>query len=169
MINANGKEETAFTVQYDFVMPKRFNLTYVDDKGENKEAVVIHRSSIGAIERSIAFLIEKYKGAFPTWLAPVQVSVLPITSDNVGYAEAIGSKLKAKGIRIEVDTRSETLQAKIRDAQLSKVPYMLILGNKEQTAGKVAVRSRSGQDLGQIGLEGFISKITSEIENKALD
>ncbi|HEX6977398.1 MAG TPA: threonine--tRNA ligase [Patescibacteria group bacterium] len=167
MINANGKEDTAFTVQYDFVFPKRFKLAYTNEKGEQEEAVVIHRSSVGAIERSIAFLIEKYKGAFPTWLAPVQVKVLALTEKNVKYAEEIVSKLLEKGIRVEADDRNETLQAKIRDAQMEKVPYMLIIGNKEEEAKKVAVRDRSGKDYGQVSLSEFLSKIEGEIEKKS--
>ncbi len=169
MINANGKEDTAFTVQYDFVFPKRFELTYTNEKGEKEEAVVIHRSSVGAIERSIAFLIEKYKGAFPTWLAPVQVKILPITQKNVKYGEKILKELREKGIRVELDGRNETLQAKIRDAQIEKIPYMLIIGNKEEESHKVAVRTRSGKDHGAQKLSEFISNIQVEIEKKAIN
>jgi threonyl-tRNA synthetase len=167
MVNANGKEETAFTVQYDFVMPKRFNLTYINEKGEKEEAVVIHRSSIGAIERSIAFLIEKYKGAFPVWLSPVQVKILPITENNLPYARQICENLEKESIRVKIDDKNATLQAKIRDAQLEKVPYMLVIGNQEEKAKKVAVRQRDGQDLGQIDLEKFLTKIKEEIATKA--
>lgn len=168
MINANGKEDTAFTVQYDFVMPKRFELTYINEKGEKEEAVVIHRSSIGAIERSIAFVIEKYKGAFPTWLSPIQASVLPITERNIDFAKKIVKQLKAENIRVELDDRSETLGAKIRDAQEQKVPYMLIIGDKEEKAGKVAVRQRGGGDLGQMKIDDFIAKIKEEIGKKLI-
>lgn len=168
MVNANGKEDTAITVQYDFVFPKRFELTYVNEKGEREEAVVIHRSSVGAIERSVAFIIEKYKGAFPTWLAPVQVKVLPITERNVAYAQSVFDKLRENNIRVEIDDRNETLGAKIRDAQNEKVPYMLILGDKEEKAKKVAERGRSGKDYGNQSLDEFLINLKKEIETKSL-
>lgn len=169
MKNVNGKEDTAFTVQYDFVFPKRFGLNYVNEEGKDEQAVVIHRSSIGAIERVIAYLIEKYAGAFPVWLAPVQAKILPITDKNKKYAEEAIKKLKEADIRVEIDERNETLQAKIRDAQLIKVPYMLILGEKEEKAKKVAVRSRVGEDLGQMDLEKFLDLVKDKIETKSLD
>src|SRR3989344_4887108 len=139
MVNANGKEDTAFTVQYDFVMPKRFKLEYINEEGGKTEAVVVHRSSVGAIERIIALLIEKYKGSFPVWLSPVQVKVLPISEKQLDYANALGKQLLTKHLlRVEVDTRNETLGAKIRDAQNEKVPYMLIVGDKEIEKGEVS-------------------------------
>lgn len=167
MFNANGKEDTAFTVQYDFVMPKRFNLNYINEEGKEEQAIVIHRSSIGAIERVIAFLIEFYGGAFPTWLAPVQVQILPITDRHLEYAKSVESILKSEGIRVETDDRSEKLGAKIRDAQMQKVPYMIIIGDKEQEAKTVAVRKRNGQDLGSLDLQDFIKIVKIEcIERK---
>ncbi len=168
MKNANGKEETAFTVQYDFVMPKRFNLTFVNEKGKKEEALVIHRSSIGAIERSVAFLIEKYRGAFPIWLSPIQVKVLPITDRNVKYAKQVEKELKDNNIRVELDDRNETLGAKIRDSQEEKVPYMVIVGDKEEKAGEIAVRERNEKDLGQMDLDKFIKDIKEEVEEKRL-
>jgi threonyl-tRNA synthetase len=168
MVNANGKEDTAFTVQYDFVMPKRFELTFINEKGEKEEPVVIHRSGIGAIERTIAFLIEKYKGAFPTWLSPVQVKVLAITERNVGYAKKIAQELLENKIRVELDDRNETLGAKIRDAQEEKVSYMLIVGDRDEKARVVSARSRDGKDHGQMNLAEFIKNIKEEIETKAL-
>lgn len=144
MRNVNGKEDTAFTVQYDFVMPKRFDLKFTNEKGEEEQPVVIHRSSIGAIERSIAFLIEHYAGKFPVWLAPVQVKVLPISDKFLSYAENVVAQLQQQGIRVELDSRSERLQAKIRNAQMEKVPYMLVVGEKEEAEGTVAVRERDG-------------------------
>jgi threonyl-tRNA synthetase len=164
----SGKEETAFTVQYDFVMPKRFDLKYIAQDGKEKEVVVIHRASIGCIERTMAFLIEKYHGNFPTWLAPVQVKILPITDKNLKYAKSVAKVLSEEGIRYELDERSETLQAKIRDAQLAKVPYMLILGGKEEQSSSVAVRLRSGKDLGAVPLNKFVSEIKEEIATKSL-
>jgi threonyl-tRNA synthetase len=169
MKNIVGKEETAFTVQYDLVMPKRFELRYIDRDGKEKEPVVIHRSSIGALERVIAFLIEHYMGAFPVWLSPIQVKVLPVTERNIKYAKSVAEKLKQESIRVEVDERNETLPAKIRDAQLEKVPYMLIIGDKEEKSKKVAVRLRTEKDLGQMSLSKFIVKVKDKIETKALD
>jgi len=168
MKRANGTEETAFTVQYDFVMPKRFELKYIDADGKEKEPVVIHRASIGALERTMAFLIEKYKGNFPTWLTPVQVKVLPITDRNLKYAQTVVSNLKVAGIRTELDDRNETLQAKIRDAQLEKVAYMFIVGDREEKEGKISVRKRDGSDLGSKDLTGFTKSLKKEIEEKAI-
>ncbi len=166
--NAHGKEETAFTVQYDFVMPKRFDLKYIDADGKEQQPVVIHRSSIGAFERTMAFLIEKYHGAFPTWLAPVQIVILPIADRHSDYAQSVSAKLLAEGIRVEVDNRSETLSAKIRDAQMQKVPYMLIVGDKEEAEQKIAVRSRDQGDLGKMELQKFLQDVTLEIKEKRL-
>ncbi len=168
MVNANGKEDTAFTVQYDFVMPKRFKLEFINEKGEMEEAVVVHRSSVGAIERTIAFLIEKYRGNFPTWLTPVQVKVLPISEKHLDYAKGIVDQLKDAKIRVELDERNERLQAKIRDAQLEKVAYMFIIGDKEIEADSVAVRMRDGTDLGAVKLEKIIEDIKKEIEEKKI-
>lgn len=164
----NGAEETAFTVQYDFVMPKRFELKYINEKGEEVEPVVIHRASIGAIERTMAFLIERYRGNFPTWLTPVQVKILPITEKHNPYAYKVAEALKKDHIRVEVDDRNERLQAKIRDAQLEKVAYMFIVGDKEEQAKAVAVRKRDGTDLGAKSLEDFQKALKKEIEEKSL-
>lgn len=169
MVNANGKEDTAFTVQYDFVMPKRFKLEFINEKGEMEEAVVIHRSSVGAIERLIALLIEKYRGNFPTWLTPVQVKVLPITEKHLDYARTVLASLKDAGIRAELDDRNERLQAKIRDAQMEKVSYMFILGDREAEAKAVAVRKRDGKDLGSKDLSNFIKDLRLEIDNKTIN
>lgn len=168
MVNANGKEDSAFTVQYDFVMPKRFKLEYINEKGESTESVVVHRSSVGAIERTIAFLIEKYKGNFPTWLTPVQVKILPITERNMPYAISVMEELKKQDIRVELDERNETLGAKIRDAQNEKVAYMLIVGDKEAAANAVSIRKRDGTDFGSKSIEQFIKDIKNEISDKSL-
>ncbi len=165
MKNIAGKEDTAFTVQYDFVMPKRFNLTYIDKDNQKKEPVVIHRSSIGAIERVMAFLIEKYAGAFPVWLSPIQAQILPISEKYNSYGEKILAALKEKNIRAEIDDSNETLGKKIRVAELQKIPYILIVGEKEEKADNVAVRSRKG-DEGATKLEDFTSRIKKEIEEK---
>lgn len=164
--NISGKEETAFTVQYDFVMPKRFELRYIDQHGKEQEPIVIHRSSLGAFERTMAFLIEKYNGAFPTWLNPVQVRVLPIADRHTEYAKSVVQKLKDANIRVELDDRSETLSAKIRDGQKDKVSYMLICGDKEVQTGMVTERARSGKADGPFTVETFITNIRKEIDER---
>lgn len=169
MHNVNGKEDTAFTVQYDFVMPERFNLNCVDENGKEEQVVVIHRSSIGAIERVMAFLIEHYAGAFPTWLSPVQVKILPIADRHLEYANMVKNQIDEAGVRAELDSRSEKLGAKIRDAQIQKIPYMIIIGDKEMENKKIAVRKRNGEDLGSLELQEFIKNIKIEIESKRLD
>lgn len=170
MRNVNGKEDTAFTVQYDFVMPKRFALSYTNEEGKEEEPVVIHRSSIGAIERSIAFLIERYAGAFPIWLSPVQVSILPITDAQISYAKDIQEQMKQQGIRVTVDDRNERLQLKIREAQKEKIPYMLIVGKQEALDTTVSVRSRSkgkdGDNKEQMSVSEIIKKVKKEIQEK---
>ncbi len=128
---------------------------------------MIHRASMGAYERTMAFLIEKSGGAFPLWLSPVQVQIIPISDKFLDYAQNVLEELKSSNIRAEVDSRSETMQAKIRAAQLQKIPYMLILGGREEEAKKVAVRTREGKDLGAMSLEDFKNKITREIESKS--
>lgn len=165
MKNVSGEEETAFTVQYDFVMPKRFNLKYIDKEGKEQEPVVVHRSSIGAFERVMAFLIEHYAGVFPVWLSPIQVQIIPISDRHFDYAQKVLEQLKDANIRVEVDSRAETMQSKIRDSQLQKIPYMIIVGDKEVQAGTVAVRTRDGKDLGSLQLADFIQKVNNEINN----
>jgi len=167
--NVAGKEETAFTVQYDFVMPKRFDLKYIDTDGTEKEVVVIHRSSLGAFERTMAFLIEKYNGNFPTWLAPIQVKILPVSEKVTDYAQEVLQKIKDVSIRVELDSRNETLGAKIRDAQAEKVPYMIIVGEKESQNQTVSVRLRNGKDLGAQPLDELLGNIKDQIEKRALD
>jgi threonyl-tRNA synthetase len=166
MKNVAGKEDTAFTVQYDFVGPKRFKLTYIDSDGQEKEPIVIHRSSIGAIERTMAFLIEHYAGAFPAWLAPVQVKIIPVADRHNEHAAKTAAELKKNGIRVEVDDRSERMNLKIRQAQLEKVPYMLVIGDKEAADNTVSVRRRSGEQLPAGPLADFIEALTQEINNK---
>jgi threonyl-tRNA synthetase len=163
--NVAGHEETAFTVQYDFVMPKRFDLTYVAPDGSLKQPVVIHRSSLGAIERTMAFLIEKYAGAFPVWLAPVQVTLIPIAERHVPAAQKMAQSLTSRGIRVEVDDKSEPMGAKIRNATLQKVPYMGIIGDKEVTQERISIRTRKGEDLKAMSLENFLSLLQDQIEH----
>ena len=146
-----------------------FDVQYVDKKGEKKQAVMIHRTILGSMERFFGVLIEHFAGAFPIWLAPVQAKVLPITDRNLRYAQDVYKKLGNRGIRTELDDRNETLQSKIRDAEKEKVPYMLIVGDKEESKNKVAVRLRNGKDLGQYSLAEAISEIKIKIEDKIVD
>jgi len=168
MKNVVGKEDTAFTVQYDFCLPSRFELSYTNEDGKEEQPVVIHRSSVGAMERTLAFLIEHYNGSFPLWLSPLQVKILPITEANIPYSEDIYDALSKQGIRVEIDNRSETLQAKIRDTQLEKVPYMFILGKNEEETKTITVRKRDGENLKDLSLKDFMANLKEKIENKAL-
>ena len=157
MKNFAGKEETAFTIQYDFVMPKRFKLAYIDKDGKEKEPIVIHRSSIGAIERTMAFLLEHYAGALPFWLSPVQIQIIPIADRHVEYAQKVKNELK--DFRVEINDAQETLGKKIREAEMQKIPYILVVGDKEIAANAVGVRERGKGDLGIIALNNFIQNI----------
>ena len=166
MKNVNGKENTAFTVQYDFCMPERFDLSYIGEDGEKHRAFVVHRSSIGAIERIMAFLIEKYAGAFPLWLAPVQVSVLPVSEKHVAYAQEVVDALKAENIRADIYDANESLGKKIRNAKMEKIPYLLVVGDKEVEAKTISVESRDKGKMDIDSLSGFIMEIKKEIETR---
>jgi len=165
--NVYGKEDTLITIQIDFQLAEKFGMVYIDRDGQKKHPYVIHRTSIGCYERTLALLIEKYAGALPTWLAPVQVKVLPIVDKHHDYAGRVAERLREAGLRVEVDYRNEKIGYKIREAQVEKVPYMLVLGDKEAENGQVAVRSRKEGDLGPMPLENFIEKITEEVRTKA--
>ena len=160
-----GREWQMGTVQLDFQLPSRFNLAYIDKDGEKKTPILVHRALFGSFERFIGILTEHYAGAFPTWLAPVQVKILPIADSHIEYANRIKEKLSKCGIRVELDARNEKIGYKIREAQLEKTPYMLILGEKEIEAKMVGVRSRKDGDIGQMSLEDFMDKIQYEIKN----
>jgi len=166
MKNVYGKEDTFFTIQIDFALPEKFSMTYIDKDNSQITPMVIHRSSIGCYERTLAALIEKYAGAFPAWLAPVQVKLLTLTDDNIKYAKKVEEKLKEAGIRIETDYNSTTVQSKIRDAQLEKVPYTLVVGEKEEKANTVAVRTRDNKVKFGVKTDDFISDLCKEIEEK---
>ena len=166
MKNFAGKEDTAFTVQYDFVGPKRFELSYINEDSKKEEPVIIHRSSIGSIERTMALLIEKFAGAFPLWLSPVQVSIIPISEKHLEYAKKIKKELEKNNIRTELKDDNETLGKKIRETEMQKIPYLLILGDKEIQGQSVSVRQRSKGDTGAVALDKFIEKIQAEIRNK---
>jgi threonyl-tRNA synthetase len=169
MRNFAGKEDTAFTVQYDFVGPKRFKLTYIDKDQKEKEPIVIHRSSVGAIERTMAFLIERYAGAFPVWLAPVQVMIIPVADRHLDYAREVETRLRSEDIRVRVDDRSERVNLKIRQAQLDKVPYMLVVGDKEVADSTVSVRLRSGEQLSSQSFNDFKKTVRRVIAKKGKD
>jgi threonyl-tRNA synthetase len=165
MKNVNGKEDTAFTVQYDFCMPDRFDLKYVGEDGKEHRAFVVHRSSIGAIERIMAFLIEKYAGAFPLWLSPVQVKILPISDKHLEYAKEVSEKLRQEGIRFELDDSNETLGKKVRNFKTEKVPYAIVLGDKEVEEKKLTLESREG-DKSSLTVEDLVLRLKQEIKGK---
>ena len=163
-----GREETMSTIQLDFLARERFNLKYTDDTGaENPDVFVIHRAPLSTHERFMAFLLEHYAGAFPTWLSPVQVKVLPISDKHAEYAQSVQNKLIEKGIRVELDDRSERLSAKIRDAQLMKIPYMLVMGDKEAQDQTVAVRTRTGGAQEVRPLSEFVEAVAKEISSRS--
>lgn len=162
-----GRMFTASTNQLDLYMPRRFNLKYIDASGQEKIPVVIHRAPLGTHERFIAFLLEHYAGAFPTWLAPAQVKVLPIADRHHDYAQTVVKNLLTEGVRVELDDRSERLQAKIRDAQLQKIPYMLVVGDTEAKDQTVTVRKRSGGNQEVINFGDFVNKIVAEIKTRS--
>ena len=165
--NVHGKEDTLITIQIDPMIAEKFGMEYTDKDGTKKNPYIIHRTSIGCYERTLALLIEKYAGAFPTWLAPVQVKLLPIADRHLDFVYEVKKKLEEAGIwRIEVDDRSEKLGYKLREAQLEKVPYMLVIGDKDVEAGTVSVRSRKEGDKGAMNVDEFITQIKEEIDNK---
>ena len=167
--NVHGKEDTMFTVQIDFALAERFDMIYIDENGEKQRPLIVHRSSIGCYERTFALLIEKYNGAFPLWLSAEQVRVLSLTDRTINNALEVKKALVNAGIRAEADVRSEKLGKKIREAQLEKVNYILIIGDKEAEQGLVAVRHRAEGDLGTMTLDEFKSKVLLETAEKRLD
>ncbi|WP_421380380.1 threonine--tRNA ligase [Bacillus salacetis] len=161
---ALGKEETLSTVQLDFLLPERFDLTYIGEDGKHHRPVVIHRGVVSTMERFVAFLIEEYKGAFPTWLAPVQVQVIPVSPDvHFDYAKRVQEELQAQGLRVELDSRDEKIGYKIREAQMSKIPYMLVVGDNEIQEEAVNVRKYGEQKSETVSLSEFIQKVTDEV------
>lgn len=166
--NVYGKEDTLITLQVDMFLAENFDMTYVDENGVKVRPYIIHRTSMGCYERTIALLIEKYKGAFPVWMAPEQVRVMSLTERTQDAVREIVEKLRYAGIRAEADIRNEKIGYKIRSGQLDKIPYMLIIGDKEAESGQVAVRSRSEGDLGQMPIEDFIARVTEETKTLSL-
>ena len=162
-----GREWQCGTIQLDFQMPERFDLTYIGEDGEKHRPVMLHRVIFGSVERFIGILIENYAGAFPTWLAPVQAKILPISDKHLEYAKKVSKELEEKGIRTEIDERAEKIGYKIREAQLQKVPYMLIVGDKEEQEGKIGVRDRKQGDIGSMSLDEFENKVQEEVKTFA--
>jgi len=166
LFDSLGRSWQCATIQLDFQMPERFELEYTGADGEKHRPVMIHRTMLGSIERFIAILTEHFAGAFPLWLAPVQVIVLPITERTHDYASSVADKLVSLGFRVETDKRNEKIGFKIREAQMQKVPYMLVLGDNEAESGLVTVRKRLKGDIGEMGLDGFIGIISTECAEK---
>lgn len=167
--DALGRKWQCTTIQVDFQLPRRFELEYIDADGAAKTPVVLHRAPLGSMERFFAILIEHYAGAFPLWLAPVQAKIIPIADRHNDFAREVERKLQAQGLRVEVDTRSERMNAKIRDAQMMKIPYMLVVGDKEAAAGAVSVRLRTNEDLKAMPLDDFIAMAKRLIDSKGME
>lgn len=167
--NVYGKEDTLITIQIDQMLAKQFGMVYTDKDGKQKTPCIIHRTSIGCYERTLALLIEKYAGAFPLWLAPVQVKLLPIADRHLDYLYEVKKQLEDKGFRCEVDDRSEKIGYKIREAQLEKVPYMVVVGDKDIENNTISIRKRKEGDLGAMTVEQFLEKIVPDRDNKVID
>ena len=165
--NVHGKEDTLITIQVDQMLAEKFGMEYVDKDGTKKHPYIIHRTSIGCYERTLALLIEKYAGAFPLWLAPVQVKLLPIADRHIDYANEVKARLEAVGMRVELDDRNEKIGYKIREARMQRVPYMLVMGDSEVEEGTLSVRSRKDGDLGAKSVDEFITNALVEINTKA--
>lgn len=166
--NVHGKEDTLITIQIDLMLAEKFGMEYVDAEGKKKNPYIIHRTSLGCYERTLALLIEKYAGAFPLWLAPVQVKILPIGERQNEYAKNVANILLNAGIRYELDDRSEKIGYKIREAQIQRIPYMLILGDKEVEENAVGVRSRKDGDIGQMKIDKLLDMLNEEVNNKII-
>lgn len=167
--NVYGKEDTLITIQIDQMLAEQFGMVYTDKDGKQKTPCIIHRTSIGCYERTLALLIEKYAGAFPLWLAPVQVKLLPIADRHLDYLYEVKKQLEDKGFRCEVDDRSEKIGYKIREAQLEKVPYMIVVGDKDIENNTISIRKRKEGDLGAMTVEQFLEKIVPDRDNKVID
>jgi threonyl-tRNA synthetase len=167
LLDALGRKWQLSTVQFDFTLPRRFGLEYVAEDGKRHQPLMVHRALYGSVERFFGTLIEHYAGAFPVWLAPVQAVVLPITDRQQEYAKTVHAKLEAAGLRATLDDRKEKVNLKIREAQLQKVPYMLVVGDREAEAGTVSVRHRKHADMGVKPLDQFIEEVSQLIASKS--
>ncbi|NQT33408.1 MAG: threonine--tRNA ligase [Candidatus Omnitrophica bacterium] len=161
--DALGRAWQCATIQCDFALPERFDLKYTDANGEEQRPIVLHRVILGSLERFIGALVEHYGGAFPLWLAPVQAKIIPITEQQIDYSKDLAKELRENGLRVEVDSRNEKMQKKIRDAELAKIPYMLVVGNREKEAGTVSVRSRTEKDIGALSRKDLIKRLKDEV------
>jgi threonyl-tRNA synthetase len=168
LIDAIGRPWQLSTVQFDFTLPKRFELSYVGSDGVGHQPMMLHRAILGSIERFLGVLIENFAGAFPIWLAPVQVVLVPIAERHHAYARKVKIVLEAAGLRVELDDRNEKMGYKIREAQTQKVPYMLVMGDREEQSGQVSVRNRFQGDEGGQSLESFLERIKTQIETRAV-
>src|SRR3954447_5752160 len=168
-VDALGREWTGPTIQVDFNLPERFDVNYIGEDGERHRAVMIHRTLLGSMERFVGGLIEHYAGAFPVWLAPVQVAIIPIADDQIAFANEVKATLEAKGLRVNVNDARDRMQAKIRDAQMQKIPYMLVIGKREVEQNAVAVRLRSGEDLGAMQVADFVDMVEAVVASKSLE
>src|SRR5690348_14215406 len=166
LVDAIGRLWQLSTIQFDFTLPRRFNLEYIADDGKKHQPLMVHRALYGSIERFFGILIEHYAGAFPVWLAPVQAIVLPITDRHLEYARIVNDRLSAEGLRVTVDDRSEKVNLKIREAQLQKIPYMLVIGDREAQNNTVSVRNRKHGDQGAQTVDQFLAGIRQLIETK---
>jgi len=164
--DAIGREWQLSTIQFDFNEPERFDISYIGEDGQPYRPYMIHRALLGSLERFFGVLIEHYGGAFPVWLAPIQAELIPIADRHVDYANEVAAELRKQGIRIHVDSRSDRMNAKIRDAQNQKIPYMLVIGDKEIENKEVALRKRSGENPGAMKLEDFITLCKAEVSQK---
>ena len=167
-VDALGREWTGPTIQLDFNLPQRFDVNYIGEDGDRHRAVMIHRTLLGSMERFVGGLVEHYAGAFPAWLAPVQVAIIPITDDQVPFAREVAATFSGEKLRAEVYDQKERMQAKIRNAQLQKVPYMLVIGKREVADGAVAVRLRTGEDLGAMPVDAAVALVESVVEARSL-
>jgi threonyl-tRNA synthetase len=169
LVDVLGRLWQLSTVQFDFNLPARFELEYVGEDGERHQPVMVHRALFGSVERFFGVLIEHYAGAFPLWLAPVQIGLVPISERHQAYAEKVQAELQKAGFRVELDSRNEKMNAKIRDFANQKIPYILVFGDKEEAGGSVSVRTRGKGDQGSMPLADFIEKTKSVIASKAMD
>jgi threonyl-tRNA synthetase len=166
--DAIGREWQTTTIQFDFNLPERFNMTYIGEDGKRHQPFMVHRALLGSIERFFGILVEQYAGAFPMWLAPVQAKILPVTNRAEEYAKEIQKSLRAKGLRVDIDFRSESLGSKIKLARNERIPYMLIVGDKEVDENSISVRSRREGELGSMNIDDLAAKMLDEVENKTV-
>ena len=164
--DAIGREWQLSTIQFDFNEPERFDLTYIGEDGQPHRPYMVHRALLGSLERFFGVLIEHYAGAFPVWLSPIQVAIIPIADRHLEYAGKVLQELKTAGLRVMLDDRGERMNSKIRDAQNQKIPYMLVIGDKEQEEGKVALRLRNGENPGPMSINEFVAKARDDIAKK---